>query len=209
MGAKGVERGHVIANGRGWISRIAVRLADQMQQAAGRQGDQVVADTTGVRPGLPIGRDRAHDEARVDGGQAVVGQTVALHDAGREVLEQHVAVFHQVFDDGLPGRGFDIHAQALLAPVVHDEIARRSAILAVLGHDADVPAVFTFGWEFNLDDFRPRSTISRVACGPASHWVRSRIRTPSRICVCSVISRSLIWTFQPQTHRQWESSRQS
>src|SRR5262245_33750409 len=40
-----------------------------------------------------------------------------------------------------------------------------------------------FGGSSTLMTSAPRSTIRRVACGPASHWVKSRIRTPARMWV--------------------------
>ena len=90
--------------------------------------------------------------AGIDGRQLVIAQAIAGHDAGREVLEHHISAFDQLFDQGLALGRLHIHPQALFAPVMHDEVARRGAVLAVLGHDADMAAVLAPGRQLDLDD---------------------------------------------------------
>ena len=57
------------------------------------------------------------DQARVELGQAFVGQSQALHGAGAEILHQHIGLLDQAADDGLAGCGLQIDGNALLVAV--------------------------------------------------------------------------------------------
>src|SRR5207245_1430764 len=66
--------------------------------AARRLQDQVHAGLLGERAARAEGGDRAVDEARVERSERLVAEAVALHDAGAEVLDQHVRRCHQPAD---------------------------------------------------------------------------------------------------------------
>ena len=63
--------------------------------------------------------DRAVDEARVRGPHRVVSEPEPIHDAGPEVLDEHVGVTHEV-ESGLDPRSrLQIELHAALAPLEH------------------------------------------------------------------------------------------
>src|SRR5207237_8683134 len=77
--------------------------------------------------GLAEAGDGAVDEPRVQAGERLVAEAEALHGAGAEVLEQHVALADQLFQDGPALGRFQIEREALLVAIDRQEVRRFAA----------------------------------------------------------------------------------
>ena len=81
---------------------------------------------TGAPPGagVAIGGAAEGDDARVDGGQAIVVEAEALHGAGAEVVGDDVGLGHQLEEEFLALGVGNVHAEAaLVARAVIDQVA--------------------------------------------------------------------------------------
>jgi len=78
-----------------------VALTGDAHEAACALDGVVVAGPFAVGAGLTIPRDAAIHQARIERLQGVEVQAVTCHVADLEVLDEHVAVRHQPFDDAL------------------------------------------------------------------------------------------------------------
>jgi hypothetical protein len=92
-----------------------------------------------IRLALAIGAgaealDRGVDDARVQFAEALPGETLAVEDAGAEILQYHVAPAHQFLDDLSALRRLQIYRDAALVRIEHREVeavgARHIAQLA-------------------------------------------------------------------------------
>ena len=94
-----VQARQAIGQPEGRQRRRPVFLAGDVGVTAHGLGHSAEARAQGVGAGLPVGRDRQHDQAGVDAAQVLVAQAPAAHDAGGEVLHHHVADGHQLANE--------------------------------------------------------------------------------------------------------------
>ena len=164
-------------------ARLVVALARDAHQPALALEDEVVAGQVCIGAILPVARDRAIDQARVELAQVGVGQAVARQVAHLVVLHQHVALQRQLAHQRLAlGRG-DIDGDGPLVAIGGGEIGGIPDALAVVVLDPRRPQ-----WRVSspstgrstLITSAPRSASICVHHGPASTRVRSRTRTWER-----------------------------
>ena len=74
-----------------------------------------------MRPGVAESRAGGIDEARVDRGQGLCADAVAVEGARREVLEQDVGVASQIAQQVATGIRFEVQGHGLLVAVQHHE----------------------------------------------------------------------------------------
>ncbi len=77
------------------------RLARHADEAAGRLHERVVTRLGRERPDVPVGADRAVDEALVASAQRVGAEAHALREPGPKALEEHVRAVDEA-QDGVP-----------------------------------------------------------------------------------------------------------
>src|SRR5690606_19761631 len=94
-----IEAGKDIGDRDADLLRFAPRLAGNRHEAADALDDKIVARARCVGTILTEAGDRAVDEARVDGLQALIIETLFLQTAKLEVFEQDICV-----SDGLADR---------------------------------------------------------------------------------------------------------
>ena len=115
------HRRHDVADPGADLQRVlAVRAGDAHDPAHRLRHDvegRPVGIGTGARTRIAEAAHGGIDQAGVELGQALVGQTQALHRAGAEILHQHIGLLDQAADDGLAGRGLEVDGNALLVAV--------------------------------------------------------------------------------------------
>ena len=104
--------------------RRAVRHAGQVHEAAHALRHQVVAGALGVRPVLAEAGDRAIDQPRAFGAQALVVEPELGEPADLEVLDQDVGFGRQLLDDALAFLAFEVDFDRALAAIGGMEIGR-------------------------------------------------------------------------------------
>jgi hypothetical protein len=129
-----MQPGAGVADLRTGDERRPVAEAGGGRGAAGALSDIFVDLAFLVRAGAEA-LDRRHDHARVGLVDVVPGQSHAIEGAGREVLDQHVAVPDQPLEDFLALGVLGIDGDRPLVAVEHREI---EAVLAL--HVAQLPA---------------------------------------------------------------------
>src|SRR5439155_7854778 len=150
-----VEEGHAATDGS------AARLARDGHDAAERLHERLVARALGGRAGPAEGRDRAVDQARIFGREALPAEAELLHGPGAEVLDEDVGAAGQPPDDLDALRRLEIHRDPALVAVV-DEIARGLPVL-VWGPGARLVADVRI---LHLDDVGAHVAEERAAEGP-------------------------------------------
>ena len=116
-----VQPGAAVADLGAGHQRHAVAEAGGGGRAAGALRDVLVDLAILVRAGAET-LDRGHDQFRVDGLDRLPGKAHAVEHAGREVLHQHVAGFHQRGEDFLAFRILGVERDRALVVVQHGEI---------------------------------------------------------------------------------------
>ena len=76
-----------------------VRLAGDRHDARHALDHEVIARPLGIGPVLAEAGDRAIDELRVDGFQAVIVEAIFLQAAHLEVLDHHIGLGRQAADE--------------------------------------------------------------------------------------------------------------
>src|ERR1700684_4026178 len=104
-------------------SGSSVRIAGHVHQARKRLCDHVIAGLVRKRSLASEGRERSHNEARIDSLERIVIQTALLHHAGTEVFDHDIHLGHQRAENLERFRLAEVQAQALLATILLDEIA--------------------------------------------------------------------------------------
>ena len=94
-----VHAGHEIADRHSDFHWLTVRHAGQAHHAAHGLNQAIISRARRIRAGLAETSDRAIDQARELGFQLLVAKVVALQGAGFEVLDEDIAIGHQ-----LPGK---------------------------------------------------------------------------------------------------------
>src|SRR5262249_4891137 len=100
------------------LCRTTIGFADQRRDARIGRAHVVEAGLSAERPALPGQGNRAHDEAGMNGAQFVIAETRSRHDAGGEVLNQHVDLRYDRPDELAAACLLDIDGQALFRVIV-------------------------------------------------------------------------------------------
>ena len=159
-----LERGvHVAVGDRVVGVGPAASFALEPGQPALRAHDGGVRPAMGPRAGRAVAGQRGVDQVGVLGGQRLVAQADAVHDAGAEVLQHHVAAPDQLAQD-LDG--------ARLAQVERD-VALAAVLLREVRGDGVDPRERVAGHvalgRLHLDDVGPHVGQHPPAVGPGEH----------------------------------------
>ena len=136
-GVHGTQQvGHKGGCGRG-VFTVAGVLGQQPFKATGGLHDHGVGRLVGQWPALPVARDGAVNELRIDRAQNRCAQPQPLHHARPKVFQHHVGLQYQALDDGHAFRCFQVQHQALfarvqLAKVGAEAITQRLALAHVV-----------------------------------------------------------------------------
>ncbi len=158
---RGIHAGHQVGHRHARLLRAAagqvVALAGDTHQAAHALDHEIVAGAAGIRAGLAEARDRAIDQARVDGLDAFVVQPVLAQAADLEVLDQDVALLRQLAHQLRPARRGDVQRHRQLVAVGREVVGRLGGVVAgrilQIGRPPGARVVARAG-PFDLDDFR-------------------------------------------------------
>ena len=108
--------GGAVGDRRARQRRLAARAAARgVEVAAEREVVQVVPGPAGGRPGLPVARRRAVDDARVRARDVLVRDAEPRHDAGPVALEHHVGLRGEREERVAPLRRLQVDARLLPA----------------------------------------------------------------------------------------------
>ena len=129
-----MDAGAHITNPRQRKIRLAVFLANHRGNAGIRLGDIVIARQLGQRAALTEGRNRTHDDLGIQGLDRPVVEPQASDHAGRKVLDQHIDLFDELFEDRQALGVSGINTQALLAPILLNEVG--AAAVSQIGQAA-------------------------------------------------------------------------
>ncbi len=145
--------------------RAALLAGDAHRPTHGLEG-QVEGRPVAVGALLPVGRDRAADEPRVEGAEAR-GVTPELgHNAGPEVIPHHVRDADQIVEHLAPFGLRQIQRHALLVPVDGEEVGALPIGKKGRPHDPHrVPAVRLL----DLQHLRPKVGHQHGAVRPGQH----------------------------------------
>src|SRR6266446_767010 len=88
--------------------------------------DHVVAGLVRERALASEGRERGHDEPRIERLERIVVEAAFLHYVGAEVFDHNIHLGYERAEDLERFRLVEIEAQAFLAPVLLHEIAAAS-----------------------------------------------------------------------------------
>ena len=122
-----MHAGAAVADLRAGDGRRPVLPAGRAGGAAHALRDIFIGLEIGVAA-RPEPLDRGIDDARVDLLDALPGKTLPVEHAGAEILDHHIAVPDQVFEDLLAGRRFQVERDAALVRVQHREIEAVGAL---------------------------------------------------------------------------------
>ena len=103
------------------------RLARHADEAAGRLHERVVTRLGREWPDVPVGADRAVDEACVASAQRVGAEAHALREPGPEALEEHVRAVDEA-QDGVPAALVAQRDGERALPSVHGQEHRALAV---------------------------------------------------------------------------------
>ena len=146
----GVESGEQVRHRDAGAHRRAVRLPGHRHQPRHSLDDVVVARPRGVGSVLPEAGDRAVDQPRIVGREALVVEAVAGERAGAEVLDEDVGPAGEIADAGAALLGAEVGAHRLLAAVAAVEVGGVAAALALDEGRPPSAGVVAFG-AFDLD----------------------------------------------------------
>ena len=154
--ADGCQRaGHDVADARAAAEAAGLGRAGDADEAAHRLGDDVVSGQVGVGAGagarIAEAADGGVDEAWVALGERFVGEAEALHDAGGEVLDEHVRLFGQAHDRLFAAGRLEVEHEAALVAVEAGVIAAEGALGVVVGEGAGEAGHLAAG-RLDLDD---------------------------------------------------------
>jgi hypothetical protein len=110
----------VVRHRHGTAHRGAIGVAGHEEGAARRQRREVGAAPVALRSTLPVGRDRADDQARVEDAQRGAAETERVEPARHEALDQHVGLARQRAQAVGIGRLGQVEHQAALAEIARD-----------------------------------------------------------------------------------------
>jgi hypothetical protein len=127
-----VEHGRIAAAGdvrdqRGRHHRRAVRTRPQVEQTGLGQIVQIVRRDLRLGPALTVAGDRAIDQARVGRGQRGIAEAKAVHDAGPELLDQHVGGADQRHQARCRALRLEVERDAALAAIEQGKAGARRA----------------------------------------------------------------------------------
>ena len=147
-GGEGVHAGGHVADAQPDEHRRPVRIARHVHQSREGLRDEVVADLVRERPGAPEGRDRRHDEARIELAERGVVEAALFHYSWTVIFDHHVCFFRQAAQK-LDRFGLgEVQAEALLAAVLLDEVGA-----APVAHRGQQPRRVAHRRLLDLDDF--------------------------------------------------------
>ena len=164
-------------------TRHTVRLARDRHDAAHALDHEVIAGALRIRAGLAEARERAVDEARVDGLEALIVEAIFLEAADLEVLHDDVGLRGKLADQllALSTRHVDLHRP--LAAVGGEEIGGIAFAAIRVGDEGRAPAarVVTFARLLHLDHLRaevgkdlrgpwPREHAAQVEDAETGEW---------------------------------------
>ena len=138
-----------------------VEVGHEAQHAAQGLADGVEARLVAVGPVLPVSRDGAVDEPRVEGGKPLVVQAQLRARLRAEILQQDVGLLQQLEQDLLPLGLPQVQGQT---PLVAVERPEARAVTLVQGIPAAVRVAPVR--QFHLDDVAPEITEQTPAKGP-------------------------------------------
>src|SRR5262249_15322279 len=126
-GAGRVHAGAGVADGGAAADWLAIGEAGHAHHAAGGLGNHVEALVLVVRAGEPEALDARHDDARVRRAQPLPVEAQALHEPGREVLDDDVGALDHLEKELLAFGLLQIDGDAALVGVEHEEEHRVEA----------------------------------------------------------------------------------
>ena len=152
---RGVQSCEDIGDRDAHLHRLAAGRTGDAHQPTHRLHEKVVTQFVLVWPGLAEARDRAIDQARVDGRKSVIVEPESLQSADLEVLDDDVAGLCKRYDDFSSLAFAEIHRHRFL-PTVGGEIISAEQVRFMLTDDegwAPAPRVISLPGPLNLDDF--------------------------------------------------------
>ncbi len=129
----GMKSGAGIAERHAGLDRLAVALAGDTHDAAGRLRDHVEGEMLLVGAPLSEALDRRVDDARVDLRDFFIGEAELLDHARREVLCKDVRLGDQLAQHGLAALVLEIERYRALVGVEQHEIVAVDALLVGRG----------------------------------------------------------------------------
>ncbi len=169
-----MEAGPRVADLRPRYQRWTIVEARCRGGAADALGDVLVNLVFLIRTG-PKALDRGHDQARIELLDSWPRKSHAIERAGREILDQDIAIFDEILEDSLSLRYLGIEGDRALVMVQHREVEAVR-----IGHIAQLHARHvTDARLFTLMTSAPNHARSCVQVGPDWTCVKSRMRMPS------------------------------
>ena len=172
----GVQAGEDIGQRHADLHRpgalLRIAAPGQAHQPAEALDHEVVAGTRSVGAVLAETGDRAIDQPRIDRLQAFVIQPVGGQPADLEVLQQHIALRHQLADDALALGPGEVDGQRLLVAVGGQVIGGLRGVLAVLILEigrAPVAGIVARAGALDLDHLGAEVAENLPAPGPGEY----------------------------------------
>src|ERR1700730_13322936 len=141
-----------------------VRIADHICHCGVGLRDIVVAGLGGERSGLSEGRDRTHDDARIQGPHGFVIEAHSLDHARRVILNYYINFANQPRDDRMALGLFHIDTEAFFAAVLLDVIG-AAAVAKVWEATREVAG----GRKLDLDNLRTHLSHQPCDRRPGQH----------------------------------------
>ena len=146
----------------GHLDRLAVGRPGRVQGTANRLHRDLRAAVQAVGTGLAVGRDRAHDQLRVDGVQRLPAPARILGFARAQVLDHHIHDLRQSPHGGRAVVGVRIEHDRLLARVQVQVQSGGFDVLIVTDKRAELPRRIAAA-RLRLD--HTRAVIGQQLCG--------------------------------------------
>src|SRR5712692_9091329 len=108
--------------------RRPVGFADHRGDSRVSLSDEIVAREMSERPGLAEGRNRAHDDFRIERLDGFVAEAEPGDDAGREIFDYYVDLGHEFLDYLVAGRIFNVDANTFLAEILQRVVTAAAEI---------------------------------------------------------------------------------
>ena len=110
-----------VGDGGPRLDRRTVGKAGHAHDARHRLDGQVHRQIVAIGPRQPIARSRAVDQPRIDGAENGIADAQTIEHARRVVLDQHVGLCRELFQNRHPFRRLQVEADVALVGVEHRE----------------------------------------------------------------------------------------
>ena len=160
----GVETGQVVRDGDADAGRRTVGEAGHIHQPAFGLDDRVVAGQVLLGARLPVARDRAIDDARVERGNRVVVEAESGEASRSEVLDHDVGCADEATESAGAHIALQVERDALLVSV---QAEKKRAPARAVGRPR--ARIVPMGRLFDLDDLRAHVAEHHRAIGAGEH----------------------------------------